>query len=563
MAHAESAAHETYPYLHASDRMRARSHSEQIQTMSSICFVRGGFRMRHMPYVASTNIRVDPLVLIKQGLVRGRRASDGDYSEFLGIPYANVDLENPFGPSQEPTPFEEEIFYAYNGLAECPQTQVFISRQSGEETLDCLKLNIYVPSKASSNNPLPVLVFIHGGGFGSGSAGEYGAKYLVKHDIVVVTINYRLGPYGFMCLDTPSVPGNQGLKDQYAALRWIRSNIGSWGNPYNVTLSGQSAGACSTLLHLYSSKEKLFHKIIVESGSPQNYGMFVNGDTEAATKLARHLGLNTSNTEEALEFLADTPHNLVTAAAKDLKLQLRPCTEKSFSGVDNFVESDPFSLSNERKIRNTPILFGHTSQEVGTDRDDYFDSDPFLIKVVNSFNMNEDELNKAALNIKHFYVGDATAEDALSKMADFESDFVFNHPMQRTLTNLIAENARPVYEYVFSYTGDSGVEGARHSAELKYLFNMEGEQISGDDQLIIDRITTLWANFIKYGNPTPTTTELIPVTWTPITEDKRPYLVIDTDIRIENRVYNERMAFWDLFYIHYGGYNKLLRECKL
>ncbi|XP_026765202.2 juvenile hormone esterase-like [Galleria mellonella] len=519
------------------------------------------FALLAINYVAGIDMRVDPLVLTKQGLVKGRKASDGDYSEFLGIPYAKVDLENPFGPAQEITRFEQQVFFAYDGSTKCPQTSS-PDKPSNEGTLDCLTLNVYVPFKASYTNPLPVLVFIHGGIFSFGSAGEYKVKNLVRHDIVVVTINYRLGPYGFMCLDTPSVPGNQGLKDQYEALRWIRSNIDSFGgNPYNVTLSGQSAGACATLLHLYSSKEKLFHKVIVESGTPQNYGMFVEGDVHAATKIAQHLGLNTTDTEEALEFLTSAPHALVTAAAIDLNLQLRPCREKSFSGVDNFVESDPFSLSNANKVRNTPILIGHTSQEEGAGGQDYFNSDPFYIKIDNSFNMNEEQLHKAALNIKHFYIGDAPAESLLSRMADFESDFVFNHPMQRTITNLVAENAQ-VYQYMFSYVGDSGADGARHSAELFYLYNA-GDEVNQADQLIIDRITTIWANFVKYGNPTPKATGLLPVTWSPVTKDTKPYLVIDTDIRMESRVYNDRMAYWDLFYDNYGNYNKLLRKCHI
>ncbi|XP_059060028.1 juvenile hormone esterase-like [Achroia grisella] len=515
-------------------------------------------------YVASTDIRVDPLVLIKQGLVRGRRVTDGEYSEFLGIPYANVDLEKPFGPSQEVSQFEEEVFHAYDGSTKCPQSYILPSRQDSEETLDCLKLNIYVPYKAGSTNPLPVLVFIHGGVFGFGSAGEYQVKNLVKHDIIVVTINYRLGPYGFMCLDTPLVPGNQGLKDQHAALLWIRGNIASFGgNPYNVTLSGQSAGASSTLLHLYSSKDKLFHKIIAESGTPQSYGMFVNGDIDAATKIAQHLGLNTSDTEEAIEFLTNTPHALVTAAATVLNLQLRPCLEKSFSGVDNFIETDPFALSNENKVRNTPVLIGHTSQELGADNEDYFDSDPFYTKLANSFNMNEEQLNKAALSIRHFYIGDSPAEELLTRMADFESDFVFNHPVQRTITNLLTEKAQ-VYQYVFSYVGDSDAEGARHSDDIFYLFNSANDApVTDNDKLIIDQITTIWTNFVKYGNPAPKATDLLPVTWSPVTEDTRPYVVIDTNIRTESRIYNDRMAFWDLFYNIYGNYNKLLRICYI
>uniref|UniRef100_A0A2A4JYV0 Carboxylesterase type B domain-containing protein n=1 Tax=Heliothis virescens TaxID=7102 RepID=A0A2A4JYV0_HELVI len=508
--------------------------------------------------------RVDPLVLISgQGLVRGTKATDGDYSMFLGIPYAQVDAEDPFGPSHARQPFQELIYNAKNGSIKCPQMG---SSSSDTEVIDCLSLNIYVPFRAGVNDPLPVLVWFHGGDFVRGSAGEYGAKNLVKHDIVVITVNYRLGPYGFMCLDTPTVPGNQGLKDQYTALTWIRSNIGSFGgNPYNVTIAGQDAGAVSVLLHLYADNDKLFHKVIVESGTPQTEGMFVNADVNTAIVLAEHLGFNTTSTDEALNFLAHSPHNLVTAAAYELDLQLRPCKEKSFSGVENFVEYDPYSLTNEKKVKNTPVLIGLTSQERDSLSSDYYDSDPFYEKLKNNFDLHGDQLEKAATFVRRFYLGDkSVSEEVATELENFESDFVYNHPSERIITRLFEENVGSrMYEYLFSYVGDSSKEGAGHSAELKYLFNLANDdsEISEDDQLIIDRITTLWANFVKYGNPTPRKTDLIPEKWTATTASTRPTMVIDTDIRMESRIENQRMAFWDLFYSMYGSYSKLVREC--
>ncbi|XP_063823570.1 juvenile hormone esterase-like [Ostrinia nubilalis] len=524
-------------------------------------------------YVAGSSLRIDPLVLIQQGLVRGQRAEDGDYTTFLGIPYAAVDEDNPFGPAKPPPAFEE-VYKANDGSIMCPQS-AFVTRNfmqnMGTETLDCLRLNIYVPNDATSKNPLPVLVWVHGGGFGGGFAGASSVTSLVSKDIVVVSINYRLGPYGFMCLDVPSVPGNQGLKDQYAALQWVRNNIGSFGgNPYNVTLAGQSAGACSVLLQLYSAKEKLFHKLIVQSGTPQNEGMFVKRDVDAAKKVANHLGFNITDTEQALGFLSKTPFKLVTSAIAELKIKLRPCKELSFSGVDNFVDTDPFSLSNEKKIQGTPILIGHTSKEemsLGSSYyDGYYDDDPFYNRIVNNYNLEEEKAKKVADTIRHYYVGDqAISEKLFPELGDFESDFIFNHPMQSMITNLLNENANPVYQYMFSYVGDSGEAGAGHSAELKYLFELTGfsSEMTEDDKLVSDRLTTMWTNFIKYGNPTPSYANALPVTWSKSSLATRPYLLIDKDLRMESRVFSDRMAFWDLFYDNYGTYNKLARECDI
>lgn len=397
--------------------------------------------------------------------------------------------------------FGEDIFNAYDGSIKCPQTGVL---GDDKVSLDCLRLNVYVPFQASAKKPLPVLVWIHGGLFDTGYAGLYHPRDLVKHGIIVVTINYRLGPYGFMCLDVPSVPGNQGLKDQYEALLWIRRNIAAFGgNPYSVTISGQDAGACSALLHLYSSKDKLFNKVIAESGTPQNEGLFVESDVNAAIKMAEYLGLNVTDTEMALQFLAIHHHSLISAAAADLSLKLKPCKERSFSSVKNVVSSDPFSLSNAKIIKNTPILIGHTSkEEVNSISDNYFNTDPFYEKIRKNFKLEEEQLNEAANIVKHFYLGDKSVSiDSASALEEFESDFVFNHPMQRTVTNLLKENASPVYEYMFSYVKDPENTGAGHSAELEYLFQspIEPRSVDEESQMVSDRLTTLWANFVKYG----------------------------------------------------------------
>ncbi|CAG4940305.1 unnamed protein product [Colias eurytheme] len=518
----------------------------------------------------SAQVRVDPLVLIDQGLVRGLKSSDANYSQFLGIPYAQVDLDNPFGAARHHPGFDEEIFNAYDDSIVCPQTVKSSMRSDSDanETLDCLRLNIYVPTIASSQNPLPVLVWFHGGMYVVGSANSYDPENLVRQGIVVVTVNYRLGPYGFMCLDVPNVPGNQGLKDQYEALTWVRRNIRAFGgNPYNVTVGGQSAGAGSALLHLYSNKDKLFSKVIAQSGTPHKPGSFVNADVDVAKKLALHLGFNTTDTSEALEFLKGTHHKLVSGAAADLDLKLRPCKERSFSGVENFIDTDPFSLSNAKKVKGTPILIGHTSNEYhGTNAnedDEYYKLNIFFETLKESFYLNNEQMEEAALIAQHFYIGDESISRDLSfELDNFSTDFLMKHPIERTTTNLLKENAKPVYQYEFSYVGDSEKDDAVHN-EVKYLFNFGGT-VEGNEKnkLLIARITKMWANFVKYGDPTPVVDDILPVKWKSAGKDYRPYMIIDADLKLEYRINKESMAFWDLFYKAYGHYNIYTRDCS-
>lgn len=127
----------------------------------------------------------------------------------------------------------------------------------------CLNLNVYTPAlpdhSGKPNSKLPVMVWIHGGGFVGGSAQSsmYNPKYLVQEEVVVVTVNYRLGPLGFLCLPSVGIYGNMGLKDQRMAFRWVRENISCFGgDPNNVTIFGQSAGAASVHLHYLSEPSR-------------------------------------------------------------------------------------------------------------------------------------------------------------------------------------------------------------------------------------------------------------------------------------------------------------------
>ncbi|CAH4036487.1 unnamed protein product [Pieris brassicae] len=524
------------------------------------------------------NVRIDPLVLIDQGLVRGLISSDGSYSSFLGIPYAQVDISNPFGDALAHPGFDDEVFNAHDGTKQCPQSIMTSERArcspqsntSGEETLDCLRLNIYVPTNASSQNPLAVLVWIHGGIYDVGSAGNYGPENLVEQGIIVVTINYRLGPYGFMCLDVPSIAGNQGLKDQYLALRWIRNHIRAFGgNPYNVTIGGQSAGGASVLLHLYSKKEKLYNKVIAQSGVPQNLLSFVEVDINSAIKLASHLGYNATDTEKALGFLSNASHESVSRAAANMELKFRPCKERSFSGIESFIDTDPYTFSNKEKVKDTPIFIGQTSKEhlgsQANNGDDNYNTDPFYDNIREYFKLKEEDLLEAAQTVRHFYIGDLpVSSDVISQLESFTSDFIYNHPVDRAINDLLKEMAYPVYEYEFRYVGNKDIEGAPHCEELKYLFQFYDEIVEPNEQnqLMIKRITKLWSNFVKYGNPTPDDDQLFPVKWTPVSKESRPYMIIDSELKIEHRVNKERMAFWNLFYKAYGQYNKFSIRCN-
>lgn len=363
------------------------------------------------------------------------------------------------------------------------------------------------------------MVWIHGGAFVEGSAaGESKDPIsLLRHGVIVVAINYRLGIFGFMCLDTPEVPGNAGLKDQTLALRWIRDNIDSFGgNANQITVFGESAGAMSTNLHLFSLNEKLFDRAIIQSGPATSYWMMVESDTTIPFRLAAHLGFNTTDINEALTFLANTNVHLLAYAGHNLMISnsegtnqplTKPCVEKEFEGVNHFLTEHPMNIISS-KAATTPVIIGYNNiefafQYANVDAE-FFDTYDFSQHFALGFDMSND-LNEALQVVKNFYIGDKDISVKVRwALIDFGSDFIFNHPTQRMVQKLLESGASTVYRYVFTYDGhfkeNKTWSGATHAEELAYLFDLytSEQDKSPEDQLVIDRFTTLWTNFAKY-----------------------------------------------------------------
>lgn len=163
-----------------------------------------------------------------------------------------------------------------------------------------------LPSKCS-NPKLPVMVFIHGGGFVGGSAIGTRSDRLIEEDIILVTINYRLGPFGFLSTQDEVVPGNNGLKDQLFALQWVHNNIDLFGgDPEKVTLFGQSTGAASVGYHLINQNAKgLFQGAILQSGSPLSSMGYQRDSRTIAFKTAALLNetfLSNNNSNDLVDY---------------------------------------------------------------------------------------------------------------------------------------------------------------------------------------------------------------------------------------------------------------------
>lgn len=247
------------------------------------------------------------IVNTKKGALRGRYMSyktgiSGGYYSFQGIKYGKAPIGNRRFKAPLPETSWKGVKPAVREGASCPHRNMILENFKGNE--DCLFLNVYTPKLPDSdtNSKLPVLFWIHGGGFqfGNGNAFLYGPDYLIPENIILVTINYRLGALGFLNTGTPDAPGNAGLKDQVLALKWVRDNIKSFGgDPNAVTIAGQSAGSASVHYLLLSPMAKgLFKRAIAQSGVALNPWAITDIPHERAFLLGKALNYQTNDTEK-------------------------------------------------------------------------------------------------------------------------------------------------------------------------------------------------------------------------------------------------------------------------
>lgn len=209
-------------------------------------------------------------VAIKDGMIKGstmKTRLGETFNAFRGIPYG----EPPIGALRFLAPRPK---LPWNGILNCTDFGPRCMQPAlwyGAISEDCLHLNVFTKDlPTNGRNPLkPVIVFLHGGGFEIGSAGNHGPEYLMEREVVLVTVSYRLGTFGFMAIETRDIPGNAGLKDQNLALKWIQRNIQYFGgDATRVTIAGLSAGAYGATAHVVSPMSKgLFSNVIAMSGA--------------------------------------------------------------------------------------------------------------------------------------------------------------------------------------------------------------------------------------------------------------------------------------------------------
>ena len=400
---------------------------------------------------------------------------------------------------------------------------------------DCLYLNVYTPIRNLSLPALPVMVWVHGGGFTLGSGSEYDATSLATKDIVLVTINYRLGVFGFLSTETKTLPGNYGMLDQVAALKWVKQNIASFGgDPNLVTVFGESAGSVS-VSHLVISPltNGLFQRAILQSGSSLAYWAVQSYPANRVShKMAARLisvAVNCFDLENSTNNLAclqsvDGSMLLSVSMAVTNALGTGNVMNPRIDGKGGFLPESPIDVILSGQAKHVDIMAGFNADESGL----FF---PLLTKdnphpnifVENTIRMALGQFSEARqytiLNqIKSGYITEnATHEVMRQQLLDAMDDFMF---VGDTMKQLVAMSARAperkhfLYEFHHRPSRSPFPDwvSAVHGDEIEYVFNVSrkpfvdrrGGPPSPTDVQVSRQMMEMWSNFAKTGDPSAT-----------------------------------------------------------
>ncbi|XP_013197467.1 juvenile hormone esterase-like [Amyelois transitella] len=489
------------------------------------------------------------------------------YASFRGVPYAKQPLGDlRFKELQPPEPWEGLLDATSEGPV-CPQRDVLYGRLMQPRTMSeaCIHANIHVPladlpwyrynhgrlarglvpprlttfdEVNSDLNPgLPIVVFIHGGGFafGSGDSDVYGPEYLVSKRVIVITFNYRLNVLGFLSLNSSSIPGNSGLRDMVTLLRWVRRNArGFGGDPYDVTLAGQSAGASSAhLLSLSPAAEGLFKRVWIMSGvglpiffsSAPTFAQF------AATTFLSAMKINSTDPEAIHQQLIDAPIEQIMEVngfmlEKFGLTTFTPVVESPHPGVTTIIDADPTVLVTKGRGKNIPMVVGFTNVECETFRQRFEKVDIITrIKENSILVVSPHLIYTTPLTVLPGLAGEIQARYFngtvnLDKFVRLCTDQYFKYPALKLASLRRKTGGAPLYLYEFSYDDDQSVlkegwgisyTGAAHIEDMTYV--MRTNSIVGNESLysalkkedrrtkMKDWMTTLFTNFVQTSNP--------------------------------------------------------------
>ena len=460
---------------------------------------------------------------------------------FLGIPYAEPFEARWTAP--EPADPWSETFEATTFGPTCPQTTTGSYAQPQSE--NCLYLNVWTPEGTTKGDALPVMAYIYGGSFTSGTGSDplYNGTYLAANNgVIVVNLNYRLGALGFLATD--ELRGNYGFLDQQLALRWVQDNIQAFGgDPQKVTLFGESAGAYAVALHLSSApgSRPLFRAGILESAP-----LSIPAQTLHQARLFGQF-------YKTLIGCLDVACLRQKSVEDILKTQLQFSFQVAnlFRGPQTLEPWAPLIDGKHLLVRSVPAIHSGKTQKpmlMGTNKDEavlFYGG--LQVDLKRYTEMTTQYFMEHAKEVLAKFPGSATENNALLAASNITAyQYVY-------ATQYIADGAGPP-TYVYQFTHPSSFEAniskvcegyVCHGDELPYVFHTPeafGATFDSEEETISATIRTYWTNFAKNMDPNqgaPVSTE-----WPLYDTQRRPYLFLNEPSTPEEDPFAEDTAFW-------------------
>ncbi|XP_060066605.1 fatty acyl-CoA hydrolase precursor, medium chain-like [Ylistrum balloti] len=514
-----------------------------------------------------------------------------DIVQFRNIPYAKPPVGNlRFEKPLPVEPWTETLDGTVFGPS-CIQDKSFYPElwenmpENPELTEDCLQLNVYVPGSVLNDVKKPVMFWIHGGGFILGNSWESDGSLIAMKDVIVVTINYRLGLFGFLSTGDTSLPSNFGLWDMIEALKWVNQNIASFGgDPESVTIFGESAGGFAvSYLAVIPSTAGLFKRIIPQSGSAVGFMGIAPNPAGVANAAGKALGCIADENEDI------SNKNLIVclktkSADELLNIQQNPGIQytDTFSLLPQIwpiidgelLRRSPYDSLNypdseeSSYFRSLDMMTGTTSNEGS------------LLSIIMSelqepmgFNITEGIPTTVLCDVvaptlaKEMFNDDTVVSDLLCKeytaanikqqgrnIANLYSDAWFNAPTVQLLEFHSKHNKNAnTYQYLYTQTLTfpyaipeyPWMEGAGHSTELVYMFGpkgmneMDASLSTNEGRAFTDVLVNYWTNFAKSGNPNGDGL----VQWKEFTPDNRNYMELKFQPIPGQNLYGKRIKY--------------------
>ena len=496
---------------------------------------------------ATEDLTIKEVVRIDSGVIKG--SHNAELKQYLGIPYAEPPIDNLRWAPTSPVKSWEGVKSVKSNSKICYQPKQmaeFYDRGPNINNMseDCLTLNVWTRAD-KQDEKLPVMVWFHGGALVWGSGSEYSGKELTKEGVILVTVNYRLGPFGFFShpelSEETGTSGNQGFKDQILSLKWVQENIDKFGgDPDNVTIFGESAGSWSVnVLQASPLSRGLFHKVIGQSGARLIPLTHLNQSAPYSDS-AEQLGLNlsqvmTNSSTSNLEILRKlSPIQIIQNIERD---PLYSTQFDSLTIIDGEVIPEDISLIFKKgQQADVPVLIGSTADEATS-------FDPKMLNPgLSSVSYKEltvssiaDILPKADEAIFDLY---PVKNEELAKRSwvDFTTDAMFTAQMQKW-GNLMSTVQSPAYLYLWDwYPLVNGTTEYRafHAAEVPYVFgqfDMFQIDISERDLDFSKKMIKIWTNFAKTGNPS---TQM--VLWPEFNSSSNEYLSLGETIKVNKNL---------------------------